>query len=172
MVPNVGENEMSIKAFVLSLAALAAIAFAPLALSSAVVAQPSQTCFTKALNGDVIDPPMCFTPTAHNGSGAISCQPGFAPARDAAGITYCAEVAALAVPDSMPLFSTAFIALGLAIVGAGGIGGTMRRPESGGEGGGAAGGEPDPAPQEDGDESNEGDAEETIGDPPAAGADE
>lgn len=57
--------------YVLSVIALAvAVLFTPMAISTAAFAQPSPTCFTKALNGDVIDPPMCFVAQAHKANAA------------------------------------------------------------------------------------------------------
>lgn len=60
--------------------ASAALALAMLASPIATVgvqAAPSETCFTKALNGDVIDPPMCVTAIASTGGtgGGMSPMP-------------------------------------------------------------------------------------------------
>lgn len=53
---------------VLSIAALSLAMLAPVSFATPALAAPSATCFTKALNGDTIDPPICVVPEAHKGS--------------------------------------------------------------------------------------------------------
>jgi hypothetical protein len=43
-------------------------------LASPAMAQPEQVCFTKALNGADISPPMCFVPEALSGTSEGVCE--------------------------------------------------------------------------------------------------
>lgn len=84
---------MKIPAF---LGGLCLLAMLTLGFALPATAAPSETCFTRALNGDVIDPPMCFVAEAHKGSADNNpaCGPGFEPVFEDGRLTACVEVVA------------------------------------------------------------------------------